>query len=115
MKDAPFDQILVPLNYLFYYLKSFFFVDCGFVGNELKQISVGAILSHDIVELLSFINIIEFDDIRVAEGLMNFDLIFQHGHVRGFKFFQVDNFDGKYLCIIFYVDCLVNFARESFS
>ena len=51
------------------------------MGEEGAEIAMRAVLRDDVVEILSFVCVVEFDQIRMADDSMDFYFILQHGQV----------------------------------
>ena len=115
VQNSSFNQIFVALNNLLYYLKSFILIYRVFLSNELKKISVWAILTYDVVKLLCLVHIVKLHDVWVWKRLVNFNLVFKHRHVWCFELLQIYDFDSIELCIIFVMMSFVDFAGESLS
>ena len=53
----------------------FGFFNYFLMSQQGSQVSMGAVLSDDVVEILGFIGVIKFDKVWMTDDSMNFDLI----------------------------------------
>jgi hypothetical protein len=74
-----------------------------------------AIFSDDVVKVLGLKGIVEFDDVRVVEVSMNFDLVLNEGEISRGYFFDIDYFYGIFLIKFMDTCSFVYFTRISFS
>lgn len=87
MENTPPKEIQASFNNLFDNIFCLFFRKPSIFFDILRKIPTFTILGDDIVIIFSFVRVIEFDNIGMAELFTDFNLLFKHLNI--LEFFKV--------------------------